>query len=187
MVGFSIGALVARLYAAEHLSEIAGMVLVDHAFVDTNDSGGAAKPRRQASNSDSPPVLISKTPIILDLEDNQNFTKLPERDQQLHRWALSIHSDRPTLETAARCFSEIELQNEHSFPLRDRPLVVISTTYDSPRYVELQRKLLTLSRNSEQVIAENSTHMVIIDQPQIVVSAIQKVVALARKGTHAAQ
>lgn len=184
IVGFSIGALVARLYATEHLSDIAGMVLVDHAFIDTNDSEGAAKSQRQSSNLDSPPVLVSKTPITLDLEDNQNFAKLPARDQQLHRWASSIHSDRPTPEMAARCLSEIELHNKFSFPLGDKPLVVISTAYDSPRYVELQRKLLTLSRNSEQVIAENSTHMVIIDQPQIVISAIEKVVELARKRKH---
>ena len=184
MIGFSIGGLVARLYATQYPSEIAGMVLVDHAFIDTGSDTGAAKPRRTWNDLDSPPVLISKTPLALDLQDDQNFTKLPKRDQELHLWALSI-SDRPTPEMAARCFSEVASETKSSFPLGNKPLVVISTNYDSRRYAELQHKLLMLSHNSQQLIAENSTHMVIIDQPEVVVRAIGKVVEAVRNGKHA--
>ena len=42
-----------------------------------------------------------------------------------------------------------------------------------------------LSHNSQQLIAENSTHMVIIDQPEVVVRAIAKVVEAVRNGKHA--
>ena len=56
----------------------------------------------------------------------------------------------------------------------------ISTTNQSRGYAELQAKLLSLSRNSKQAIAERSFHMVIIDQPEIVVSAIADVVAAVR-------
>jgi pimeloyl-ACP methyl ester carboxylesterase len=45
--------------------------------------------------------------------------------------------------------------------------------------VELQRKLLALSSNSKQYIAEQSSHMVIIDQPEIVVKAIEQVARAA--------
>lgn len=181
VVGFSIGGLVARLYAARYPDEISGMVMVDHAFIDTHpDSRRAADSPAQMSGVDTPPVLISKTPITLDLEDDRNFSKLPERDQELHRWALS-HSLRPTPEMAAECFSEVERATENvSFPLGNKPLTVVSTLNDSPRYRELQRQLLLLSRNSTQLIAENSTHMVIIDQPEIVVQAIERVIATAR-------
>jgi pimeloyl-ACP methyl ester carboxylesterase len=185
MVGFSIGGLVARLYATQYPSEIAGMVLVDHAFIETGSDVGAAKAQPQRSDVDSPPILISKTPIALDLQDDQNFAKLPERDRELHRWALSIHSDRPTPEMAARCFSEVAPDDKSSFPLGNKPLVVISTTYDSPQYAELQHKLLMLSRNSKQLIAQNSTHMVIIDQPEVVVRAIEEVVEAVRQRKHA--
>jgi hypothetical protein len=61
---------------------------------------------------------------------------------------------------------------------------VISTTYDSPRYAELQRKLLVLSHNSVQLVAQNSTHMVIIDDPEIVVKGIQKVMDAVRGTKH---
>jgi pimeloyl-ACP methyl ester carboxylesterase len=180
IVGFSTGGLVARLYASQYASEVAGMVLVDHAFIETTDNASTARAQPTWSNVDSPPVLISKTPIALDLEDDQNFTKLPERDQQLHRWALSIHSDRPTPEMAARWSLEVT-RDRKSFPLGNKPLVVISTTYDSQPYAELQSKLLMLSHNSEQVIAQNSTHMVIIDQPEIVVRTIEQVINAVRE------
>jgi pimeloyl-ACP methyl ester carboxylesterase len=182
MVGFSIGGLVARLYATRYPSEIAGMVLVDHAFIDTgSDSAPSTQGSLSKAELDSPPVLISKTPIVLDLEDDQNFRKLPQRDQELHRWALSIHSIRPTPEDAAVCFSEVDgAEPKQAFPLADTPLAVVSTLYASDRYTKLQHTLLSLSRNSQQFVAQNSTHMVIIDQPEIVVEAIHEVINAAK-------
>ncbi|MDQ2776843.1 MAG: alpha/beta hydrolase [Acidobacteriota bacterium] len=185
VVGFSIGALVARLYAIRYPAELFGMVLVDHAFTDTDGAvESSAQDLLPPAGLDSPPILISKTPIALDLEDDRNFSKLPERGQELHRWTLSIHSVRPTVEMADECFSEVDA-SEHKlpFPLGNMPLVVVSTLYDSPRYKELQRKLLMLSHNSEQLFAKNSSHMVIIDQPEIVVRAIQEVVKKAKSRT----
>lgn len=184
LVGFSIGGLVARLYAARYPSEIAGMVLVDHAFIETGGESAAAKALPKRSDVDTPPVLISQTPIALDLQDDRNFAKLPEEDQARHRWALSV-SDRPTPEMAARCFSEVSEDEPSSFPIGSKPLVVISTNYESLQYAELQRKLLRLSRNSVQLVAQNSTHMVIIDDPEIVVKGIQKVVYAVRAAKHA--
>jgi len=176
LVGFSIGGLVARLYAARYATEIAGMVLVDHAFIDTGrDASSPAPAAFSAHGLDSPPVLISKTEIALDLEDDQNFAKLPERDQQLHRWALSV-STRPTPEDASVCFSEVDhAERNRPFPLGNAPVAVISTLYDSPRYTELQHKLLLLSHTSRQFVADHSTHMAVIDQPETVIKAIQHV------------
>jgi len=185
LVGFYVGGLVARLYASRYPAEITGLVLVDHAFIATDDDTGS-RPQGSisAAGLDGPPVLISKTPISLDLEDDQNFSKLPKRDQELHRWALSIHSLRPTVEMAAECFSEVNASEHNlSFPLENRPLAVVSTLYESPSYTELQHKLLMLSHNSKQLVAENSSHMVIIDQPEIVVRAIQEVVEKAKSHT----
>lgn len=183
LVGFSIGGLVARLYAIRYPNEIAGIAFVDHAFVDTDNSSPPASPAAPPG-SDSPPVLIYKAPITLDLEDDQNFSRLPARDQALHRWALSIRSVRPTPEMAAGYFSEVDaIEQSGAHPLGNIPVAVVSTLYDSPRYAELQHKLLLLSRNSKQFIAKNSSHMVIIDQPDIVVRAIQQVIQAARNGT----
>lgn len=190
LVGFSIGGLYARFYAHNYPKEVAGMVIVDHAFINP----GEELPRQAHSSSpekplspaqlDSPPVLISKTPITLGIEDDQNFNKLPQTDQALHRWAMSTHPLRPTAEAAAECFSAIDkATQENPHPLDGMPLVVISTNNDSPNYRNLQMELLSLSRNSRHLIAEDSSHMVIIDQPAIVVQAIREVVAALRNHT----
>lgn len=181
LVGFSIGGLVARLYASEYPEDIAGLVIVDHAFVDTPESSPPAA--SSAVALDSPPVLLSKTPIALDMQDDENFSRLPRKDQELHRWALAIHSTRPTAGMAGRCFFEVNAsEQERNFPLGDKPVAVVSTLYDSPRYTELQNGLLLLSRNSRQFMADKSSHMVIIDQPEIVVTAIQREKQAARSG-----
>lgn len=185
LAGYSIGGLVARLYAARYSAEVSGMVLVDHAFIDTpRPLDGHSQPNT-FSGVDSPPVLISKAPIALDLEDDDNFKRLPERDQHLHRWALSIGSFRPSPEMAAECFGEVADAEPHRpFPLGDKPLAVVSTLYDSPQYVRLQEQLLALSHDSRQFVARNSTHMVVIDEPETVIQAIAAVVQSAKSGTH---
>ena len=154
------------------------MVLVDHAFADVPSDKPLAKQQpNPPPGPDSPPVLVFQTPIVLDIEDDRNFSKLPERDQALHRWAISISPGKPTPEMLAKCFAEVgQIERTSNFPLGNRPLAVISTAYDSPRYSELQQKLLKLSHNSRQFIAENSTHMVIIDQPEMIVQAVKDVV-----------
>ncbi|HLH04215.1 MAG TPA: alpha/beta hydrolase [Bryobacteraceae bacterium] len=177
LVGYSIGGLIARLYAAEFPNEIAGMVLVDHAFVDTPVNRPTAPP---PSGRNSPPVLVYQTPILLDFEDDENFSRLPAHDQALHRWALPI-SVRPTPEMAEKCFSEVARAEGSDAPLGEKALAVVSIPYDSEQYLELQRKLLSLSRNSRQFVADHSTHMVLIDQPETVIEAIEYVLAATRK------
>lgn len=125
-------------------------------------------------------MLISSTPIELDLADDWNFKKLPQRNQELHRWAMSLPLIRPTPEMAAECNSEIG-----NATLAAMPLEVISTRNSSPNYDRLQQRLLALSSNSKQIVAENSSHMVIVDQPEVVIDAIRDVVETARHPTTA--
>lgn len=178
LVGYSIGGLVARLYAARYFDDVSGMVMVDHAFIDTPST-----PNTSAMKGvDSPPVILYRAPIVLDLEDDANFSRLPELDQELHRWALS-NSVRPTPEMAAVCFDEVDrAEKKTAFPFGDKPVAVVSTSYDSAAYRKLQQRLLMLSSNHVQVVAENSTHMVIIDQPEAVVEAIRKVAGMVKPG-----
>src|SRR5581483_4291009 len=68
-VGLSYGALVARYYASQYPDEVAGIVMVDHAFLDPNSMPPEPEP--------GAPVLISQTPIVLTMEDISNFQKLP--------------------------------------------------------------------------------------------------------------
>ena len=175
-VGFSIGALVGRRYTSLYPGDVVGMVIVDHAFLPRNkesfspQSGGIPQP-----GSDSPPVLIEKTPIVLSTEDTSDFQKLPERVQQLQRWAESRKPALATAETAENCVSELNRKMQSSRPLGHMPLVVISTGNSSAGYAELQQELLSLSTNSQQLTADRSFHSVEIDQPEVVISGIKKV------------
>ena len=170
-VGFSIGALVGRRYASLYPSDIAGMVIVDHAFLPAAD--GSLPPAK--STGDSPPVLIEKTPIVLTTEETSDFRKLPNRAQELQHWAESRKPIPATAETAKDCLSELESTKETRQPLGHMPLVVISTGNTSAGYEELQRSLLLLSANSKQLMAERSFHSVEIDQPEVVIRAITQV------------
>ncbi len=193
LVGFSIGGLVGRLYTHSYPEDVAGMVIVDHAFIDV---GSDVSPRAPVSSElsqkapagpalagsvDSPPVLISASPITLGLEDDQNFNKLPQRNRDLHAWAMSIHPLRPTAETAAECLAAVDSATQsQTHSLGDRPLIVIRTNNDLPAYERLQAKLLLLSRNSKQIVAGESSHMVIIDEPKLIITSIREVVGAIR-------
>ncbi|HVV45140.1 MAG TPA: alpha/beta hydrolase [Bryobacteraceae bacterium] len=179
LVGFSIGALYARLYALRYPEDVAGMVIVDHAFLAPDPPAGKHADTRafSAQDVDTPPALISQTPIALGIEDDRNFQRLPERDRDLHAWAMSRNPVRPTPEMAAECSAEVG----DASSLGAKPLVVISTNNESSGYRQLQARLLGLSRNAKQFIAAHSTHMVIVDEPETVVSAIEEVVKSIRE------
>ena len=96
-------------------------------------------------------------------------------------WAMSKHPIRPTADSAAECVAEIEKETKTgSYPLGAKPMVVISTSGDSPEYRRLQAGLLLLSHDARQVIAERSTHMAIVDAPETIITAIGEVVTAIR-------
>jgi pimeloyl-ACP methyl ester carboxylesterase len=182
LTGLSVGALITRYYAHQFPADVAGMVIVDHAFLHPVDD----PPRRStitAPGLDSPPVLIHQEPIVFTVEDISDFNNLPERSRQLHRWAMSLDPVLPTFEFAAKCSSEVEAAEKRPDPLGDLPLVVVSTANDSPNYPKLQARLRLLSHTSKQLIASRSFHAVEIDQPDVIVNAIRQVVDAARSHT----
>jgi pimeloyl-ACP methyl ester carboxylesterase len=181
LVGLSVGALVARLYASVHPGEVAGMVIVDHAFTDVGNRTAADQSSPSFAGLDSPPVLIQQTPIILTVEDTSDFRKLPEPIQKLHRWAESLKPVLPTVETAEDCLSQLERTAKIPHPLGNTPLVVVSTGNNLPNYKKLQAELLSLSNRSQQLMADKSFHSVEIDQPEVVVDAIRQVIEMVAR------
>lgn len=180
LVGFSTGALWARLLIAEYPANIHGLLIIDHAFLgsSTSNSPHISPPKR----SYTPPVLLSKPPIRIPYEEDPNFSKLPQHDQELHLWAMSLHPLRPGETMVKDCDSRIErLSGKQSHPLGDMPLIVIATSNPGRGYTQLQTNLLKLSRDSRQIIAQNSSHMVLIDRPDVIIGAIRELVINARR------
>jgi hypothetical protein len=117
------------------------------------------------------------------VEDTSDFQKLPEHARELHRWAAARKPEPPAAETAEDCVSQLVSAPQNPHPLGNRPLVVISTGNDSPGYAELQRKLLLLSMNSKQIMAERSFHSIEIDEPAVVIRGIRQAVEAVRGDT----
>jgi pimeloyl-ACP methyl ester carboxylesterase len=123
------------------------------------------------------------------METDPNFARLYSRDREAHLWAMRQTRDRMALErspeTARACAAETDaILNQHDRPLGEKPVIDVSTgSHRSPEYTRLQSLLLSLSQNSKEVIAENSSHFVMLDRPDLVIDAIRQVVLSARNKT----
>ena len=189
LVGHSLGGLVARVYAGQYPDEVAGMVFVDHAFAPgpltlSGPPSGDAKALPPAP----PPMPSSPSggPVAIGIEGDSNFSKLSERDRELHVWAMAQPRNQKALqanhEIVPECIAAADaISQEHPHPLGDKPLVDISTDENlGPEYVKLQNALLSLSQNSKQIVAKKSGHFVIIDRPDVVIDAVRQVVQSVR-------
>jgi len=180
LVGHSLGGLVARLYESQFPDEVAGLVLVDHAM----PLSIVVAPPVGNTSAPSPPPAPTHTTVLRGLDSDPNFSHLTPRERELHSWAKSRkHTARQsTVETVQQCFSELaSVTKEQLHSLRDKPLVDVSTDEErSPDYVKFQAELLSLSQNSKEIIAEGSSHYVIIDRPDAVTDATIQVVRSVR-------
>jgi pimeloyl-ACP methyl ester carboxylesterase len=201
LVGHSLGAVVARLYAAQYPNDVAGVVFVDHAIAMINRrppaGGGAPAPPPMPPPPALPP---GGGKVAIGMEDDPNFSKLSARDRDLHQWATTqargkaASIDSP-LDVLLDCLAQAdEITKDQSHPLGNKPLVDVSAGTAPPmpppaaehwrtKYEELQTKLLSLSENSKRLVAENSGHFIIIDRPDVVIDAISQVVQSVRNDT----
>jgi pimeloyl-ACP methyl ester carboxylesterase len=203
LVGHSLGALVARLYAGQYPNDVAGLVFVDHAMAMINrrpPSGGATTSPPPMSPPPPPPGGIK---MAAGMEDDPNFGKLSARDREFHLWAskqVRGKVDSPGklpggLDMLLDCVAQADaIGKDQSHPLGDKPLVDISAGNAPPipapaaeqwrtKYTELHSKLLSLSINSKELTAENSGHFIIIDRPDVVIDAIGQVVQSVRNNS----
>ena len=179
LVGHSLGALVSRLYAAKYASEVAGMVMVDHAtqFVKIGLSPGrSAAPGRILPSSRGLPPVAKIRP-----DPDADFQKLPEPDYQLHLWADAqprfAQVMKRDLEMVSECSDEVEAATQNkAVPLGDRPLVAVG----QPATEGLHEQLLALSSDSKLVAAAGSGHSVMLDRPDVVIEAIREAVDAVR-------
>ena len=145
--------------------------------------------QERAPERDKNAVAATPTSVAAHPEPDPAYQKLPTRDYQLHLWANSLPGYSKVIERtiamAPECDSEVEIASRNqTSPLGKKPLIVISQINSFGQvYADLQNKLLSLSLNSEQLVAENSGHLIPIDRPDVVISSIREVVAAARNHT----
>lgn len=164
-VGHLFGGFTARLYANEYPDEVVGMILVDAYHPD----------------------YMSGTLAVLPPES-------PDEPESLNAWRGSLTefiTDTPESIDVMASAEQVRATNG----LGDLPLVVIthSPAWRSPSlpadvaerveqvWQDLQIDLINLSSNSTQVLATKAGAYIPVDEPQLVIDAILKVVDEAKK------
>jgi pimeloyl-ACP methyl ester carboxylesterase len=161
-----------------------GIVFADHALTMSLPSDAKVLPPPLPSDAKVlPPPPPSKSQALGGIESDPNFSKLSSRDRQLYHWAMSQTRNQvalqANLDVMPQCLKEVDaVTKEQSHPLGDKPLVDVSADMGDqfPDYAKFQTELLSLSQNSKQIVADNSSHFIIIDRPDVVVDAISQVV-----------
>jgi pimeloyl-ACP methyl ester carboxylesterase len=189
LAAHSFGGYIARIYASQFRSSLSGVVLVDPSHEDE-------RPMHPADNAHRINVreILSMVPPLG-----------TERLKRLYRGQHSLPSDLRDLPTGFQsryliASSLLQLKSERNefdslaeseaqaraspFPPA-LPLTVI-TAMPLPSeatltlHLELQRKLAQSSLFGRQILAENSRHMVPVEQPGLIVDAIRSLATSSR-------
>lgn len=188
LVAHSLSGKSARLFAAEHPEDVAGMVLVD----TRSEQIDAATPPDEA---EAFAVVLRRRAILLTLARKVGLVRLmgsmvgdapvlpPGVATEMALLQTQPQSLRATTaEGLARSMDDAALNGAS---LGAIPVVVIAagnSMMSIPGWAEAQAELAELSQKGRLVVAEGSSHLVQIDQPEIVIDAVLSVLDAARLG-----
>lgn len=199
LVGHSFGGALVRLFAHAYPDEVAGMVLVDAAHEELF--------RRIPAWSKAVEQGVRQFRALAPLQSLGLMalwpTTIPNRglpDSVLAHYraivATTGYFETASAETESFEKNLAEIAAAHINSLGNLPLIVLSRGYWEPlpglseaenqrawqEWQAMQSELAALSANSEQVIAEQSGHDIQLQQPAIVIEAIQRMVQATRYG-----
>lgn len=157
LVGHSLGGVLARLYAARHPREVAGIVLVDSTHEEQDARAEALIPEE---------VKAQFTPEERTIQSDErlDFEKIFAQ-ARADRWKADVPLE---VLTAGR------IEAGEADP-RIAPLL---PKFEEIRQ-ELQRELVRRSPRGRQTVARQSGHFIHWDEPELVVEAIKRVVDAA--------
>ena len=196
LVGHSLGGVNMRLYASQYPEDVVGLVLVDSSHENQMTS---EMWRRIKTESWLYQVLrvVSQVGVLRLIGEMNLLPILGDIKREIQKYPLAV----PTLFDTYKSFcyrpdywatASSELANiKKSFEglqsvtsLGNLPLIVLSQgSKDSKmsderfqKWASLQLDLTKLSSNRQRIIAENSGHFVQLDQPELVISAVQRLI-----------
>ncbi|MDP3196917.1 alpha/beta fold hydrolase [Tabrizicola sp.] len=188
LLAHSLSGKSARLFAAAHPEDVAGMVLVD----TRSEKIDSAKPPEE---TEAFAAALKRQAMLLTLARKLGLVRLlgsiltdeprlpPGVATEMALLQTQPQSLRATIaEGLARSLDDAALNGAS---LGAIPLVVIAagdSMASIPGWAEAQAELAALSREGRLVVAEGSSHLVQIDQPEIVIDAVLSVLDVARKG-----
>jgi pimeloyl-ACP methyl ester carboxylesterase len=209
LVGHSAGGLHARVYAHEYPDDVAGMVLVDagHEDLDVRPPEPLVKTAKRTMNvmGWTLPLLqmlssIGFWALVPAAVERLWPSPIPEeaRDAFVGMAASGTQWFGTAGKETAAVWNNLAAARAMRLPsLGDMPLVVLSRgkTQMSPgpgisaedveqfrvANEEMQAELATLSTRGKQIIAEDCGHHIQVEQPELVIDAIRKVVEAVRE------
>ncbi len=199
LVGHSIGGVHMRTYTGMFPDDVVGLVFVDSSHEEQVERLPAANPTSLEGQIRILKIVSAIAPFggvrllgalglgaqILNFEFLQ--PELREKARAMLYW-----SNLGDLASELGAIPETMKQaRELARPLGNMPLAVLTAgSADNPAFqregvrevwFELQREIAMLSTNSKHVIADNSTHYIHEDEPEIVIDAIRWVVEEVRR------
>ena len=196
LVAHSYGGAIVRLFARDHMADVAGLVLVD-----TPDEELLFGANYAAVISKSRWVLAAarfamRTGVFRAMSmfgggDEDGEAHLTAEAKKL--WPMAFRAaalDAAADELASIERAPAELRRRGAFgALGQMPLIVVAHGQPFPGmfaalevgFREGQERLAALSSNSELIVAAHSNHNINMDEPEIVIGAIRRVVSAARE------
>jgi len=177
MVGHSRGGFIARIFAHDYASEVAGVVLID-----------SMNPKQVTESLSNRLALFSSLEAALArVGVVRLIVKLPAIASGAPPNGEAYYPlfSRPgSFQTTANEYRALPASAAQAAAVKsfgDLPLIVLTAKRNNnPGWSEWQTELLQLSSNSQHLFAENSGHVIQFDEPDAAVDAILKMVELVR-------
>lgn len=195
LVGHSFGGINAQLWANLYPDEVLGVILVD----SSHENQPETMPTPQMNHTMM--MLASRFGVARLVTHLPRYKEgvavFPEQIQhQLLSQLRTTKFMRTVLGEGAQFEKSCKQLKTVGRSLWNKPLIVISAAKVTPaegsgysqeqldaffvHFKELQKDLATKSTQGKQVIAEESDHMVTLNQPQIIVDSIKEIVESSR-------
>jgi len=181
LVGHSMGAFTVIVYAHDYPDEVSGLVLVDSQDLPASNVATyqpAPKPDRTPL-----PALLARIGLARLLGGPLGSVEnLPDGDKQAYTAFAVAPRSVQTFMDEGMGMSEGGAQARAVTSLGALPLIVLSRGKDQDaKHTAAQTALLQLSTNSQQLFADQSGHHIMIEQPDVAITAIVKMVELVRQ------
>ena len=183
MVGHSLGGLPVRVFVHDYPTEVAGVVLID-----SMSPGQMTQPPSEieaqtpsSSGGSTLPSLAARIGLVRLLSALVITQNLPPEAQPAYTaFSVTPRSVQAWSDEGASIQQSLAQADAIKY-FGDLPLIVLTGALDQMAGWEtMQAELLQLSSNSRQVIVENSSHNIQIDQPAAAVAAIVAMVSQLR-------
>lgn len=181
LVGHSLGGNTVRVYAHDYPAEVSGLVLIDAQKLPAADAAPPQPAPKPGVNS--LPALLARVGLVRLLSDPLgSFRNLPPEEKQTYQpYAVAPRSVQTVLDEFMG-IAEGGWQAKAVTTLGDLPLIVLSRGKDQDAdWTASQASFLILSTNSQQFFADQSGHVIHIEQPEAAIAAIVKMVEQVRK------